>query len=967
MKPEIKSNNKKPGKRNQKGFNKSMEEHYSDSHFSAGHLSYLDNLYETFLDNPDVISKDWKDLFVSLSDADDFKEDILYSEVVDSFKNKLRKRQNNSKEFKKISNGDFQKTLPLTVHGKVNYYIDSYRSFGHTAANLDPLGLAQKNVHVDLIYAEKLLENISLEERVGNDYPKGSKNKIFLKELKQSITDKYSDTIGLEFSHLSDERERNWIIDRFENSDYKKIKSDKKIYILKRLISARGLAKYLSAKYPGMKRFGIDGCESLIPLIDSLIEETSNNNAEQICFGMAHRGRLNLLINILGKKPKDLFAEFEENYVLKGSNTGDVKYHLGFSSNISTTNGDVHVSLMNNPSHLEIVDPVVIGSVRARQDRLNDRERNKVVPILIHGDASFSGQGVIMETLQMSQTRGYGVGGTIHVIINNQIGFTTDNPKDSRSTRYPTDIAKFIEAPIFHVNADDPEAVIYVSKLASDYREEFKKDVVIDLIGYRRSGHNEADDPSSTQPVMYKKIKQHSSVLKLYKDKLIQNSEITPEEFDDYKKTYRTAIEKGESVAYNLSKIKNDDLWFEWDQYIDAKWDESADTLVKQEQLIDDAKIIAEVPKNFVLQKKVENIINQRIDMAEGKLKFNWGFAEIAAYSSLLREGYPIRFSGQDIRRGTFDHRHAVMFNQEDGGTYYPLNKFAEMGNTNIGIYDSILSEEAVLGFEYGYSATWPTGLVIWEAQFGDFSNGAQVVIDQFIVSAQHKWDRLSGLVLLLPHGYEGMGPEHSSARIERFLQLCASQNIQICMPSTAAQMFHLLRRQAIRNNRTPLIVISPKSLLRSKSACSTINEATSGKFKNIIDDDSKLTKKLRKVILCSGKIYHDLKKQKEENGQKDIAIIRLEQLYPFPYEETEKIFSKYKNASEFIWCQEEPRNQGAWYGQRHRLNRVLSNIGLKKEFRLMSRPPSSAPAVGQMKMHIEQQKRLISLTLGKE
>ena len=967
MKSNIDSNSKNQGKESKSSLNKTMAEHYSDSHLSGGHLSYLDKLYETFLNNPDVISKDWRDLFVSLSETDDFKDDIIYSEVVDSFKNKVRKHQNNNKEYKKVNNGYFQKTLPLTIHGKVNYYINAYRSFGHTAADLDPLQLAQKDVHIDLIYAEKLLEGISPEERVGNDYPKGSKNKIFLKELKESITKKYSGNIGLEFSHISDESERNWIIDRFENNDYKKINLNEKIFILKRLISARGLAKYLSAKYPGMKRFGIDGCESLIPLIDTLIEQTSKNSAEQICFGMAHRGRLNLLINILGKKPKDLFAEFEENYDLKGSSTGDVKYHLGFSSNIHTTSGDVHVSLINNPSHLEIVDPVVVGSVRARQDRLNDRERNKVVPILIHGDASFSGQGVVMETLQMSQTRGYGVGGTIHVIINNQIGFTTNNPKDSRSTRYSTDIAKFIEAPIFHVNADDPEAVIYISKLASDYREEFKKDIVIDLIGYRRSGHNEADDPSSTQPVMYKKIKQHPSVLKSYKDKLIQNNDITSEEFDEFKKSYRSSIEKDESVALNLSKIKNDDLWFEWDQFVDARWDENTDTTVKQDQLIDDARTIADIPSGFVLQKKVKNIIKQRIDMAEGKCEFNWGFAEMAAYSSLLREGYPIRFSGQDIRRGTFDHRHAVMFDQEDGKTYYPLNKFAEKGNTNIGIYDSILSEEAVLGFEYGYSATWPTGLVIWEAQFGDFSNGAQVVIDQFIASAQHKWERLSGLVLLLPHGYEGMGPEHSSARIERFLQLCAEQNIQICMPSTAAQMFHLLRRQAIRNNRTPLIVITPKSLLRNKYASSTIDKLTLGKFENIFDDESNLTKKLRKVILCSGKIYHDLKKQKDENNQSDIAIIRLEQLYPFPYEETEKILSKYKNASEFIWCQEEPRNQGAWYGQRHRLNRVLKNIGLKKEFRLMSRPPSSAPAVGQMKIHIKQQKKLIDLTLGKD
>ena len=964
MKPTKKENTKKNNNSKNSIEKKSMQEYWMNSHVSGGHLSYLDNLYDEFLSNPKKIPKEWSSYFKDLANGNDAFDEISHTEIIEHFKkNKAKKYVKN--DISQIE-GDFQKSLPVTLNGKVNYFIDSYRNFGHSSASLDPLGIEIKRIHKDLDYAERIISNEGDEQRVANDFPKGSRNKIFLKELKDEVRQKYSGNIGLEFYHLSSEKERNWIIDRHENSNYKNVSSEEKLYILKRLISARGLAKFLSAKYPGMKRFGIDGCETLIPVIDKLIQQTSKNGADQICFGMAHRGRLNLLINVLGKLPKDLFSEFEEDYDLNGSSTGDVKYHLGFSSNISTNDGDVHVSLINNPSHLEIVDPVVIGSVRARQDRLFDRDRNKVIPILIHGDAAFSGQGVVMETLQMSQTRSYGVGGTIHVVINNQIGFTTNNPKDARSTRYPTDIAKFIEAPIFHVNADDPEAALYVAKFAADYREKFKKDVVIDLVCYRRSGHNEADDPSSTQPLMYKAIKKQPSVLKQYKDNLIENDIINEDEFESNKKSYRSMIEKGKSVAFNLASKSNDDLWFDWDQYLEKNWQEEPNTCLSQKEIISDVKEINKIPDNFEIQKKVKKIFDQRLLMAKGEMKLNWGFSEIIAYSSLLREGYPIRFSGQDIRRGTFDHRHAVIFDQKTGETYYPLNKFADKGKTNIGIYDSILSEEAVLGFEYGYSATWPTGLVIWEAQFGDFVNGAQVVIDQFIVSAEQKWDRLSGLVMLLPHGFEGMGPEHSSARLERFLQLCAGNNIQICMPSNAAQIFHLLRRQAIRKIRRPLVVITPKSLLRMESACSDIDELTEGKFNNIIDDDLDDIDKVRRVVLCSGKIYHDLKKQRDLNNQKDVALIRLEQIYPFPYDEAEKILSKYNKKADYIWCQEEPRNQGAWYSQRHRLNRVLNKIGIKKDFMLKSRIPSAAPAGGLFKLHVEQQDKLVNETLGK-
>ena len=723
--------------------------------------------------------------------------------------------------------------------------------------------------------------------------------------------------------------------------------------------SAEGLAKFLSSRYPGMKRFGIDGAESLIPLVDSLIQNCGIFGAEQICFGMAHRGRLNLLVNVLGKSPKELFTEFEENFELEGASSGDVKYHLGFSSNILTPNGEVHVSLANNPSHLEIVDPVVLGSVRGRQDRLQDVNKERVVPILIHGDASFSGQGVVMETLQMSQTRGYGVGGTIHVIVNNQIGFTTSNEEDSRSTQYATDVAKMIEAPILHVNGDDPEMVVFAAKLACEYRHNFKKDIILDLFCYRRRGHNEADEPSSTQPMMYQKIANHPSVKTSYQEQLILSGVTSQTECDEIEKKYRSTIENGDSVAHNLATKPNESMWFDWTPYINQRGDAEIESAFNKDRFKELAQIAFTPPKGFVLQRQVEKIFTDRLQMADEKVPVNWGFAENMAYATLLDQGYPIRFSGQDIRRGTFSHRHAVVLNQKDGDGAMPLLKIANNANTTIDIYDSLLSEEAVLGFEYGYSATRPSGLVIWEAQFGDFVNGAQVVIDQFIVSAEHKWERLSGLVMLLPHGYEGQGPEHSSARLERFLQLCANENIQVCVPSTPAQIYHLLRLQTIRKMRRPLIVISPKSLLRNPQAVSSINNLTEGSFEYVIDDFHTNPALVEKIIMCSGKVYYDLESKRKELGITNIALLRIEQLYPFPYDTLEKLIRPYANVKQFIWCQEEPSNQGAWFSHRHRLQIVLDRIN-SAEIQLVSRKASAAPAVGLNKLHNQQQEALV-------
>ena len=936
---------------------KTMSDYMSDSHTSGGHLSYLEDLYESYLQDPDSISEEWKTYFNDLPFQNGSQKDSSHLDVIKHFQNISRR---SAPRAKAIS----QEKSPLEA--KIQTLIKAYRDYGHTAADLDPLGIAEKVIHSDLHKTEGLFNADELSSTINCNFPIGSDIEYELSNLIDGLKTTYCKNIGIEFQHISNIRERNWIIEKFENSNHKVSDVERKKEILKRLISARGLAQFLSSKYPGMKRFGIDGCESLIPLVDTLIRTTSKNGAEQICFGMAHRGRLNLLVNVLGKVSKELFEAFEEDFDLTGLSTGDVKYHLGYSSNIRTDHGDVHVSLTNNPSHLEIVNPVVVGSVRARQDRLGDTFRNRVVPILIHGDAAFSGQGVVMETLQMSQTRAYGVGGTIHVVVNNQIGFTTSHIRDARSTRYSTDISKFIEAPIIHVNADDPEAVVYVSELACEYRENFKKDIVIDLVCYRRSGHNEADDPSSTQPLMYKAIKSHKTVLDIYEKLLTANSIISDEEIKDFKKSYRKQIENGESVTPNLAPRSNDDQWFDWEQFMNRKWYEEVITSVPQKEIEKNALSIVKTPADFSLQKKVQKIFDERVKMSQGDIKLNWGFAEMMAYSSLLKEGYPIRFTGQDVRRGTFDHRHAVIFDQENGEGFLSLDSVAKEGKTLVDIYDSLLSEEAVLGFEYGYSATWPSGLVIWEAQFGDFANGAQVVIDQFIVSAEHKWERLSGLVMLLPHGFEGMGPEHSSARLERFLQLCAANNIQVCMPSSPSQIFHLLRRQAIRKMRRPLIVITPKSLLRLPEAASDLSELTSGSFNCIIGDDLP-KEKIKRVVMCSGKVYYDLKKARDEKGISDVALLRLEQLYPFPYFEVEEMLKGYSDAEEFIWAQEEPRNQGAWFSHRHRLERVLKELKIENSFKPITRPPAAAPAVGLMKLHLQQQQELVDNVLKRD
>jgi len=926
-----------------------MKELWGSSHISAGHAAYLEGLYETFLNNPEELSKEWLDFFNNLPKLPNSNGEISHQKIINEFRNFSR-------------NSDVLKKSVDERQGKVIRLIQSYRNRGHLKAKLDPLGMMERRLVEDLNIEFHGLSHEDLNEEFYTDTFNTGAEKLPLRDIIQKLEDIYCGEIGIECNHIMDSSERRWFQNKFESKlNGYSFNEQEKLNIYERLNSAEGLAKYLSAKYPGMKRFGIDGAESLVPLVETVIQDCGSLGASQICFGMAHRGRLNLLVNVLGKLPSDLFSAFSEDFELEGASTGDVKYHLGFSSNFDTPGGEVHVSLFNNPSHLEIVDPVVIGSVRARQDRINDKDRSKVIPVLLHGDAAFSGQGVVMESLQMSQTRGFNVGGTIHIIVNNQIGFTTSNVNDSRSTDYSSDVAKIIQAPVIHVNGDDPEMVVNAAKIACKYRNKFKKDIVIDLFCYRRRGHNEADDPSATQPLMYEKISNHPSVLNQYENNLMKEGILDAEQSKKIKSNYRKSLEGGESVAKNLAKKPNDSLWFDWEPYLDVKWWPKVDTKYSKKELKKLGKEIISVPKEFNMGSQASKIFADRHEMNQENIPINWGYAEVMAYATLLKDGYPIRLTGQDVRRGTFSHRHACIFDSQTGMGHISLSELAEKNKTSFDIYDSLLSEEAVLGFEYGYSATWPSGLTIWEAQFGDFANGAQVVIDQFIVSAQHKWERLSGLIMLLPHGYEGQGPEHSSARIERFLQLCASENIQVCVPSSPKQIFHLLRRQAIRKMRTPLIVISPKSLLRNPNAVSTLDDLSDGSFECVIDDELDNKNDVKKIIMCSGKVFYELIDKRNKEKRHDIAIIRIEQLYPFPYDDLEEILLRYQNVHEYIWCQEEPLNQGAWFSHRHRIQRVLDRLGNNNEVKLVSRPPAAAPAVGLMKLHLKQQETLIN------
>ncbi|MGH1431036.1 MAG: 2-oxoglutarate dehydrogenase E1 component [Neptuniibacter sp.] len=938
-----------------------MDLMWKNAHLYGGNLSYVEELYETYLMDPNAIPQEWREEFDKLPKVgENLTQDVPHSAIRDHFLY-LSKNQKRGAPVAVSSVSSEHEKKQVRVLRMIN----AYRVRGHQIANIDPLGMMQREdvPDLDLRFHELSEADHDTVFQLGSLFfgPEEAPLKDIIADLKKT----YCTTVGAEYMHIVDTQEKRWLQSRIEPvRSHPEAPLEKKKMILERLTAAEGLEKYLGSRYAGAKRFGLEGGESMIVALNTLIQRAGKQGAKEVVIGMAHRGRLNTLVNIFGKNPAELFDEFEGKKTLDTS--GDVKYHQGFSSNVETVGGEVHIAMAFNPSHLEIAAPVVEGSVRARQDRREDPVGDTVVPVNIHGDQAFCGQGVVMETFQMSQTRAYKTGGTIHIVVNNQVGFTTSKQEDSRSTEYSTDVAKMIQAPIFHVNGDDPEAVRFVTQLAVDYRNEFKKDVVIDLFCYRRRGHNEADEPSGTQPLMYAQIKKQKTTRELYAQQLISEGVLTAEESKEMEKEYRKLLENGEHVVKSLVHEPNAELFVDWKPYLGHDWSfDCPETKVDLKLLQELGDKICQIPEGFAVQRQVQKIIDDRKRMAHGAMELNWGMAESLAYASILAEGYPVRITGQDVGRGTFSHRHAVLHDQKTADTYLPLDNLSEE-QPRLTLHDSFLSEEAVLAFEYGYATTMPNALVIWEAQFGDFANGAQVVIDQFITSGEHKWQRLCGLTMLLPHGFEGQGPEHSSARLERYLQLCAEHNIQVVTPTTPAQIFHLLRRQVVRPLRKPLVVMSPKSLLRHKQATSTLEDLAEGSFQPIIGEtDSLEPKKVKRLVLCGGKVYYDLYNRRAELEKEDVAIVRIEQLYPFPEEQLTEAIAEYTNLDSVVWCQEEPLNQGAWYSMQHHMRHVMQKHDSKLHLEGVARPASAAPAVGYISVHAEQQETLVNEALN--
>ncbi|PSU24196.1 2-oxoglutarate dehydrogenase E1 component [Photobacterium kishitanii] len=927
--------------------NSVMKAWLESSHLAGANATYIEDLYELYLSDPELVDTQWREVFVDLPVVNDVVIEQPHSRVRDYFR-RLAKETNFLSAVVNDPDVDAKQV-------KVLQLINAYRFRGHQNANLDPLGLWQRDHVADLdpefhsLTADDFNETFNVGSfAIGQETMK-------LSEIYAALKKTYCGSIGAEYMHITDTEEKRWIQQRLESvMGTGSFTADEQLCFLDELTAAEGLERYLGAKFPGAKRFSLEGGDAMIPMMKELIRHAGSQGVREVVVGMAHRGRLNMLVNVLGKKPQDLFDEFAGKHG-ESWGTGDVKYHQGFSADFATPGGDVHLALAFNPSHLEIVNPVVVGSVRARQDRLGDDTGDKVLPITIHGDSAIAGQGVVAETFNMSQARGYSVGGTVRIVINNQVGFTTSNPQDTRSTEYCTDIAKMVQAPIFHVNADDPEAVAFVTRLAFDYRHEFKRDVVIDLVCYRRHGHNEADEPNATQPLMYQKIIKHPTPRKLYADYLTEIGAFGLDVATGLVNQYRDALDRGECVVKEWRPMKLHSV--DWAPYLGHDWTVEWDSKIDEQRLQELGSRLCQYPASHQLQSRVQKIYNDRLAMINGEKAFDWGMAENLAYATLVDDGHRIRITGQDSGRGTFFHRHAVLHNQEDASTYIPLTHIHN-GQGPFEVIDSVLSEEAVLAFEYGYATAEPSGLTIWEAQFGDFANGAQVVVDQFISSGEQKWGRMCGLTMLLPHGYEGQGPEHSSARLERYLQLCAEQNMQVVVPSTPAQVYHMIRRQVVRPMRRPLIVMSPKSLLRHPLCTSTLDELANGTFLAAIGEVDELpAQQVQRVVFCSGKVYYDLLEQRRKNDQTDVAIVRIEQLYPFPKEDVEAAIADYQHVTDFVWCQEEPQNQGAWYSSQHNFYSALPAGSL---LRYAGRPASASPAVGYMSVHLKQQKALV-------
>jgi 2-oxoglutarate dehydrogenase E1 component len=943
-----------------------MQQYRANSYLFGGNAPYVEELYEVYLDNPGAVPDNWRTYFDALqhvpaTDGSE-KRDVAHAPVVESFAQRAK-----ANAFAvKASEADLA-VARKQVH--VQSLIAAYRFLGSRWADLDPLKRTErpKIPELEPAFYDLVESDMDITFSATNTYFTKAEH-MTLREILQALRETYCGTLGVEFMHCTDPAEKRWWQERLESIRSKpSFSAEEKKQILECLTAAEGLERFLHTKYVGQKRFSLEGGESFIASMDEVIQRAGEKGVQEIVIGMAHRGRLNVLVNTLGKMPKDLFAEFEHT-AKEELTAGDVKYHQGFSSDVSTPGGAVHLSLAFNPSHLEIVNPVVEGSVKARMDRRGDTTGSQVLPVLVHGDAAFAGQGVVMETLALAQTRGYFTGGTVHIVINNQIGFTTSDPRDSRSTLYCSDVVKMIEAPVLHVNGDDPEAVVLSSQLAMDYRQQFKKDVVLDIVCFRKLGHNEQDTPSLTQPLMYKKIAQHPGTRRLYGDKLVTQKVLAESGPDDMVKAYRAAMDAGKHTEDPVLTNFKSKYAVDWSPFLGKKWTDGADTALPLAEVKRLAERLTTLPKDFKAHSLVEKVLADRAAMGRGEVNVDWGMGEHLAFASLVASGYGVRLSGEDCGRGTFVHRHSVLHDQNrerwNEGSYVPLQNVAE-GQAPFVVIDSILSEEAVLGFEYGYAAAEPNTLTIWEAQFGDFANGAQVVIDQFIASGEVKWGRVNGITLMLPHGYEGQGPEHSSARLERFMQLAADNNMQIVQPTTASQIFHVLRRQMVRMFRKPLIIMTPKSLLRAKDATSPLSEFTKGEFRTVIGEtDAGIdAAKVKRVVVCSGKVYYDLVKKREEKKAHDTAILRVEQLYPFPHKAFAAEMKKYPNVTDLVWCQDEPQNQGAWFFVQHYIHENMSE-GQKLGY--AGRQASASPAVGYSHLHVEQQKALLDNAFGK-
>jgi 2-oxoglutarate dehydrogenase E1 component len=939
-----------------------MKEMRGTSCLFGANAPFIEGLYEAYLKDPESIEPRWRDYFDELRRLDNGngREDVSHLDVQQRFARNARERRAHA-----VRAFEGRSQLGEKQFG-VLQMISAYRFQGVRYARLDPLGRLEPTRVPELDPEFYGLTPADMRT-VFNTGSLFGPREMALEDLLQMLRDTYCRTIGAEYMYLSDMSHKRWVQERLEtirstpgyDAAYRR-------HILERLTAGETLEKYLHTKYVGQKRFSLEGAESLIAQLDHLLQNAGRSGVQELVIGMAHRGRINVLVNTMGKMPKVLFSEFEgqhDDQLL----AGDVKYHQGFSSNIMTPGGPMHVTLAFNPSHLEIVNPVVEGSVRARQHRRGDRTGDQVLPVLIHGDASFAGQGVVMETLQLAETRGYSTGGTVHIVVNNQIGFTTSDVRDTRSTLYCTDVAKMLEAPIFHVNGDDPEAVCLVTGIALDYRMKFHRDVVVDLVCYRRLGHNEQDEPMVTQPLMYRKLMKLPTTRKLYAGRLEQEGVMGEGEADEMVATFRAALDGGHHTNQTVLSKYRPPYEVDWSRYNRSQWNEHDDTRLP----IDTLKVLGErltmVPENFRLHPAVQRIIENRRLMARGELPLDWGMAEHLAIASLLHEGYAVRISGQDSGRGTFFHRHAVLHDQNrerwDQGTYVPLQHVAEKQGDFV-VIDSLLSEEAVVGFEYGYATSAPNELVIWEAQFGDFANGAQVVIDQFIASGEAKWGRMCGLVLMLPHGYEGQGPEHSSGRIERYLQLCADYNMQVCVPATPVQLYYLLRRQMVRPYRKPLVLFTPKSLLRHRESVSPLEEFAVDRFRPVNEDwDAREIdpEHVERVIFCSGKVFYDLRGERKARALKNLPLVRIAQLYPFPHDDFVAQLERYRTATEIVWCQEEPRNQGAW---RHIQHYLLRHLLPHQRLLYAGRESSASPAVGYKALHDRQQKELVDQAL---